>query len=119
MFIRQLEIPGIGGFLWFCAVPALGHAILLSATPEAGQSVRGPDVPLSLRFNTRIHPKRSKMTLIERNGARPELVVVEQSSPDTLSMLAKGLAPGSYTLRWWVSADDGHITRGELGFLVN
>jgi hypothetical protein len=104
--------------LLYFVLPADGHAILLSATPNVSQVMKGPDVPVTLRFNARIDAKRSRMILVTPAGAQQTLPVNESSQPDLLSSEAKGLMPGSYILRWQVLASDGHITRGEVPFVV-
>jgi len=100
------------------ATVAIAHAILLSSTPAAKQVVRGPDVPVMLRFNLRIDGKRSRITLVSSDGAQSALPIQDQKSADVLNAEAKGVKPGSYVLRWQVLANDGHITRGEVPFQV-
>jgi methionine-rich copper-binding protein CopC len=94
------------------------HAILLSATPALRQIVSGPDLPVSLRFNSRIDGRRSRLVLVGPNSEERNLDIDAQPSPDTLTARIKGLASGSYILRWQVLANDGHITRGEVPFRV-
>jgi copper resistance protein C len=95
-----------------------GHAILLTATPSIGQVVRGPDIEVSLRFNSRVDAKRSRITLVPQDKEPRILTVGEQSAPDSLGTQAHGLKSGSYILRWQVLAADGHISRGEVPFRV-
>ena len=102
--------------LLFCAVPAWAHAILMGATPAAHQVVSGKIVPITLRFNSRIDGKRSRVTLLGPDGRERPLTVDQQPAPDTLTAKAEGLPPGQYILRWQVLAADGHITRGEVPF---
>jgi len=94
------------------------HAILLSATPQIGNVLRGPETPITLRFNLRIDGKRSRLMLIAPDGSRSTLEIGNQPSPDTLTSQAKKLRAGSYVLQWQVLANDGHITRGEVSFRV-
>ncbi len=94
------------------------HAIALSAAPAANQQVRGPDVPVKLRFNSRIDAKRSTLTLVTPEGGQRALAIKETATRDGLVSEAKGLKSGSYILRWQVLAADGHITRGEVPFRV-
>jgi hypothetical protein len=102
----------------FMAPPVFGHAVLLSATPSLNQPVHGPDVPIALRFNSRIDAARSRIQLVAANGDIKTLVISTASTPDLLNTEARGLPVGSYVLRWQVLAMDGHITRGELPFEV-
>ena len=102
----------------FMATSAVAHAVLLESTPALRSSVAGPDVPLKLRFNVRIDPVRSRLTLVSPDGSSQTLEISAPSPPDTISARAKGLHPGEYRLRWQVLASDGHITRGEIPFTV-
>ena len=97
---------------------AYSHAIVLSASPAKGQEVSGPDVPITLRFNSRIDAKRSRLTLMMPDGKQTPLDLSEVAAGDSLVSKAKGLKSGSYLLRWQVLATDGHITRGEVPFRV-
>jgi len=114
---------GISG-LRFVVLPAVlsvtlhAHAILASAVPAAGQVVQGPEVSIRLRFNSRIDGKRSRVLLVAPDGATSVLPVADQSAPDSLETAANKLKTGSYTIRWQVLANDGHITRGEIPFRV-
>jgi methionine-rich copper-binding protein CopC len=97
---------------------AYGHAIVVSATPSQREVVTGPDIPISLKFNSRVDAKRSRLTLVSAGGGSLPLTIRESAISDTLSSAAKGLKSGSYILRWQVLATDGHITRGEVSFSV-
>ena len=94
------------------------HAILLEATPAANSTIHGPNVPVRLRFNSRIDGGRSKLTLVLPDGSSIPLKIAEQPSPDTLTSEATGLKAGAHRIRWQVLATDGHITRGEIPFTV-
>jgi methionine-rich copper-binding protein CopC len=97
---------------------ACAHAILLFSTPSASAILKGPEIEVQLRFNSRIDAKRSRLTLTRPNGALESLTIGEQSSPDLLNTQIKGLRSGAFVLRWQVLATDGHITRGEIPFRV-
>ncbi len=98
--------------------PAAAHAVLLESNPSLKSAVLGPDVPIKLRFNVRIDALRSRLTLIHPDGAAQVLDISKQTPADTLSAEANGLTSGAYRLRWQVLASDGHITRGEIPFIV-
>lgn len=100
------------------AVSLYGHAILVSAAPAANQVVSGPDIPVKLRFNSRIDAKRSRIILASSDGQQTGLAIETQTAADMLITEVKGLKRGAYTLRWQVLAADGHITRGEVPFQV-
>jgi methionine-rich copper-binding protein CopC len=106
-----------------CLVPALGqtataHALVVESAPAADGSVAGPDIEISLRFNSRLDQKRSQLTLVDPDNANHGLAVSPASAPDMLQAKASGLRPGAYKLRWQVLAIDGHITRGDIPFRV-
>jgi hypothetical protein len=100
------------------ALPAFGHAVLVSATPNFKEVMAGPDVRINLRFNARIDGKRSSLILVTPKGEQRTLAISETTSPDSLGSEATGLAGGAYVLRWQVLAADGHISRGEVAFRV-
>jgi copper resistance protein C len=97
-----------------------GHAVLKESSPSANGTVKGPDVPISLKFNVRVDAARSKVQLLKPDNTTVELSLVNDSQvpPDTLMAKAAGLKPGAYKIQWQVLAPDGHITRGEVPFTV-
>jgi methionine-rich copper-binding protein CopC len=102
-----------------CMAPLVqAHAILISSTPAAKSEVSGPDLLVSLRFNSRIDAKRSRLILVSPSGTGQLLSIAANSAPDALEAPVKGLKSGAYILRWQVLAVDGHITRGEIPFSV-
>jgi copper resistance protein C len=94
------------------------HALLIQATPKQDSTVTGPKVSVALKFNSRIDSKRSSLSLLLPSSKVKNLVLADQSAPDTLATEATGLEPGKYRLRWQVLATDGHITRGDYAFTV-
>ena len=97
---------------------ASAHAILLHATPAPNATVNGPELKVELKFNSRIDPKRSRVTIVLPDESAKVLVNEESGSPDTLAARGQGFAPGEYRLKWQVLSSDGHITRGEHPFTV-
>jgi methionine-rich copper-binding protein CopC len=118
----KIHVLSCGVFGLACALALVqsfwAHAILLEATPAKNAIVSGSPLSVELRFNCRIDGKRSRLSLILPNQALRLLVIQPQISPDKLSAQDKGFEPGSYRLRWQVLASDGHITRGEIPFLI-
>jgi copper resistance protein C len=98
---------------------AWAHAILMSSTPKADSTVKGPNFAILLRFNVRIDGSRSRLHLVAPDGSMASIGAVEQPSPAILKSSAVGLKPGAYRLTWQVLASDGHISSGEIPFTVN
>jgi copper resistance protein C len=97
---------------------ALAHAIVLEESPAHNSVVKGPNVPLKLRFNVRIDAARSRLLLYMPDGSTRNLTIKPQSAPDVLTSDAEGLTLGVYKLHWLVLAADGHITQGDILFSV-
>jgi copper resistance protein C len=98
--------------------PVRAHAILLESTPAKNSTIVGPSLSVELLFNCRIDGKRSRITLVLPNQVVRPLAIQPQSSPDKLNAQDRGFEPGFYRLRWQVLASDGHITRGEIPFMI-
>jgi len=94
------------------------HALVVESSPTVDGSVRGPEIEIALRFNSRLDHERSRLTLNGPDGANRQLAISSTSAPDMLRATASGLRPGTYKLRWQVLAIDGHITRGDIPFRV-
>ncbi|MGB7848194.1 MAG: copper resistance CopC family protein [Candidatus Acidiferrum sp.] len=124
--MRRLTLAGLHIFIGMAAVGVLlllggsieGHAVLKESVPAANSKVAGPDVPIMLRYNSRIDAKMSKLQLLNPDNSLKDLTIETQRDPSTLNAKATGLKPGSYRIRWQVLAPDGHITRGEISFTV-
>jgi copper resistance protein C len=118
MQMRRISV----GVLAACALLllprlALAHAHLLSSTPAANATVRGPEVVFELRYNSRVDAHHSVLTLVRPDGHTEALAMDSQNAESNLNAHAT-LQPGSYTLRWQALSTDGHITRGEIPFTV-
>lgn len=98
---------------------AHGHAILVDSTPKPNATVKGPDLEVDLKFNSRIDGSRSRLVLLFADGSTSTLTIAKQSSPDHLLAKATNLKPGGCKLQWSVLASDGHMTRGEIPFTVS
>ncbi|AXC14597.1 Copper resistance protein CopC [Acidisarcina polymorpha] len=97
---------------------ASAHAVLMRSLPAANSTVHGPDVPVTIQFNSRVDSARSTLLLSMPGGEAKPLVLEKQTAPDTLTTHATQLTPGKYAIRWQVLATDGHITRGQISFAV-
>jgi methionine-rich copper-binding protein CopC len=97
---------------------ALAHAVLVSAQPEENSILTGPDVPVLLKYNSRIDMEHSTLTLLAPDGKLAKVNIGSQPSPGLLSAMLTGLVKGTYELRWQVLAIDGHVTRGKVLFQI-
>jgi methionine-rich copper-binding protein CopC len=98
---------------------AFGHAILREASVGPGRSVRA-ETPTSvtLRFNSGIETRLSKVTLVAADGNERVLDVRPGDAPGQVTVELPPLAAGSYGLRYRVLAADGHMTDSLLRFSV-
>jgi len=97
---------------------AIAHAVLVTSTPAIHETVKGPEISIRMKFNSRIDGAHSRLLLVDSNGKVQTLILVPQKSPDTLGTSGITLGAGAYTIRWQALAADGHITRGEIPFTV-
>lgn len=120
---RNVPAPGI--FLLLAILitgisqPLWAHAILMQSKPAANSTVKGPDLPVWLKFNVRVDGSRSRLQLNGPDGSAVSLEATKQTAPNILESRATGLKAGAYKLHWQVLASDGHISRGEVDFTVN
>jgi methionine-rich copper-binding protein CopC len=106
------------GWCLLLAAPAEAHAVLTQSTPAAEAVVPGPRVEVELRFNSRVDAARSKLVLVAPDGGERRLEILPVDAPNVLRASAEGLDAGAYRLRWQVLSIDGHITRGDVPFVV-
>jgi len=118
---RRFPVRGavtLTGLMLLAAPPALAHAILVDSTPAPNGHVAPGQLPIMLRYNSRIDARRSKVTLTAQDGVVARLPAAAGEAPQFLRSSAT-VRPGAYTLRWQVLAVDGHITRGSVPFTVD
>ena len=97
---------------------ALAHAILVRSTPADRSVVHSRIVNMTLDFNSRIDASRSTLTLTGPTGRNVPVQVQPSKGPSQLKGKADNLASGAYHIHWQVLASDGHITRGDITFIV-
>lgn len=118
LFPRHLLLAVAFSAIVFAPRLALAHAVLLASTPAAHATVRGPAIAIHLKFNSRIDGAHSRLYLVDESGKVHTLTLVQQDAPDTLAAESIKVGAGDYTIRWQALASDGHITRGEIPFVV-
>jgi copper transport protein len=73
-----------------------------------------------LTFNESLDVALTRVTLFRGDTqVRPDSLHLAAGDGKTVvASLGAALAPGSYTVRWQVTGDDGHPVRGEFKFEV-
>jgi copper resistance protein C len=97
---------------------AFAHAVLVTSHPAANSTVSGPDVAILLKYNSRVDPANSTLSLLAPDGKIEKVAIGRQPAPNDLSANVTGLRAGAYVLRWQALSSDGHITRGEFAFHI-
>lgn len=100
------------------ALPALAHAVIVSASPTANDHVAPGKVAVRIEFNARIDKERSRLQVTAAAGEKSDVPIDPSGDPNVVAGTTAVLAPGGYVLRWQVLAIDGHITRGDIPFVV-
>ncbi len=97
---------------------AEAHAIIVSSKPAANSKVPQGPIDILLQYNSRIDIDLSRVSLVDPAGQVSALAAAAGAAPG--SLVAQGSADtlGQWKLRWQVLSEDGHITRGEIPFLV-
>ncbi len=104
----------------FCFVAgARAHAIVVHSSPAGGESVAQADLPVEIRFNSRIDAKRSRLLLFRPDGSSLPLTILPIEAADTLRAEVHDLARGAYRLHWQTLSVDGHLTQGDILFRVD
>lgn len=97
------------------------HAIVLESSPIHDAVLATAPSLVTLRFNSRIEKRFTRVTLALADQAPVPVPVPAgdaEATPDRLTIPLQPLGPGVYVLRYRVLAVDGHITEGALRFTV-
>lgn len=104
------------------AQPAAAHAELVSSDPPANAVLLDAPSEVSMTFSEAIDPAASHVDLHDPAHAEVEGLGPVRAGADgrTLGVALPSLDAGLYTVSYRVvSAVDGHVTTGELAFLVD
>ena len=82
---------------------ASAHAVLMQSSPAKNATVKGPDVPITMKFNSRVDGSRSTLLLRSPDGQSKPLAIDKQTEPETLTTHASQLAPANmpFSGRCW------------------
>ena len=117
MKTKLLSITALVACLLLSSLLAFAHAVLISSTPRAHETLHGPSFDIDLKFNSRVDSTRSSLSVVAADGSVKMISLSKQNEPNELVAHAQFPA-GNYTLRWQALAVDGHITRGQIPFTV-
>ena len=93
------------------------HSILIESVPAQGAKLSASPQTALLRFNARIEPAVTRVSLVE-GRRRTALEISKKSAVDRVIVRLPPLAPGVYSLVYKVLAIDGHVTQGMIQFTV-
>lgn len=99
---------------------AAAHPRLERSAPAAESRLTVPPKQLALTFNESLDLALTRVTL-HRGADKLALDSLQLATGDDRTVtarIASVLSPGRYTVKWQVTGDDGHPTRGEFSFEV-
>jgi copper resistance protein C len=117
-YIGNLTAVAVATAIVAGVAPACAHAVIVAASPTANEHVAPGKVPVHIEFNARIDKERSRLQVTDPAGAKADIQIDQAGEPNIVAGTTGDLAPGAYVLRWQVLAIDGHITRGDIPFVV-
>ena len=115
---RRLALFGLVLLAPLAPAPAHAHAIIVASKPAVNASLPAGRLEVELTFNSRIDPGLSRLDLVGPDGRDRRLAIAPDSPPGTMVTHADTNGPGQWKLRWLALSIDGHITRGEIPFVV-
>jgi methionine-rich copper-binding protein CopC len=117
-YIGNLAAAAIAAGIAAGVAPAWAHAVIVSASPTTDQQVVPGKLPVRIEFNSRIDKARSRLQITAPAGDKTDIPIDQAGDPNVMAGTTGALTPGAYVLRWQVLAIDGHITRGDIPFVV-
>lgn len=94
------------------------HSLLVESVPAHGAKLATAPHSALLRFNARIEPALTRVSLLEGRQRRTALEISRESVADRIIVPLPPLAPGVYGLAYKVLAVDGHVTKGVVQFTI-
>ncbi|MBA4096758.1 MAG: copper resistance protein [Rhodospirillum sp.] len=117
-YIGNFAAVAVAAGIAAAAAPAWAHAVIVSASPTANEHVAPGELPVRIEFNSRIDKVRSRLQVMVPAGGKTDVPIDQAGDPNVVAGTTGALTPGAYVLRWQVLAIDGHITRGDIPFVV-
>ncbi|GCE04080.1 copper resistance protein CopC [Dictyobacter aurantiacus] len=117
-----LAFPLVMLLLFFSALPAEAHAILLRSDPGKDAVLTTPPDQFKAWFSEDLNPTSSTMEVVNASNTQVDSKDAHVTSSDPREMIVSlpaNLPPGVYVVVWRTqSADDGHVLRGSVRFSV-
>jgi methionine-rich copper-binding protein CopC len=94
------------------------HAKLEKTTPADATTLTTAPTSIELVFNEGVDVKLTKIAVTGVSG-KVALGPVHSMSEKSVMVAITGTVPdGKYSVAWQTSGDDGHVVKGEFGFMV-
>jgi methionine-rich copper-binding protein CopC len=113
-----LVAPALLGLWLALSDQGAAHSLLIESVPAHGAKLVTAPPSAMLRFNARIEPALTRVSLLEGQQRRTALEISKESAVDRIIVPLPPLTPGLYSLAYKVLAVDGHVTRGLIQFTV-
>ena len=104
--------------LTFAASGAAAHALLKSAAPAPGSTVRAAPEQVVIRFSEPLEPRFSSIEVRDASGHRVDRGGTHgaEDDPRRLAVALAPLVPGAYQVTWRATSVDTHRTEGSYRF---
>ncbi|MFA5938103.1 MAG: copper resistance protein CopC [Sinimarinibacterium sp.] len=116
---------GLAALVTACAMlapaTAQAHAALLKSMPGSRETLSRSPAAIVLRFNEAVEPRFSNVTLEAPDGRPVTLGTLRLSGDDPAQIeiaIPGSLSPGTYTVRYRVLSQDGHVVEYGYQFRV-
>jgi copper resistance protein C len=117
-YIGNLTAAAVAAAVVAGPAPAWAHAVIVSASPTANDQFAPGELTIRIEFNSRIDKARSRLQVTAPAGDKSDVPIDQSGDPNVIAGTTAPLTAGAYVLRWQVLAIDGHITRGDIPFMV-
>ena len=106
--------------LLLLAGEAGAHAVMVKSSPAKRAVLASPPSRVELRFNERLEPAYSTMSVSTADNVRIDdgQVIVGPDDPRILSVGLPAVKKGAYSVKYRVLSVDGHVVEGTYSFEV-
>ncbi len=117
----RLDIRRVPAFFWAAVLTPTGlgvlHLHLTRSEPFSKQVLAAPPAEVRLWFSETPEAALTSISLLRPDSTRVPLDSVRAVDDSSVSAAVKGeMDPGTYTVLWRTSSNDGHVVRGRFSF---